>query len=304
MNMRWGGSMRGTRRNAGRLVRLACVLWLSACAPAGSGPRGTPAAAGSDTLDFLTLNIWHDQRDWPARLDVMLDALEAVDADVICLQEVLQHEELPNQAETLARRLGYHVHFASWDPADSPRRYGNAVLTRTPILERGDRRLDPADDYRVVAHVRIAPGADTLDVYCTHLHHTQEGGEMRRTQILDALDFITRTRGGGPVLFAGDFNAPVTAPEMAPVLERFGDAYGALHAEAAEEVTTLNTALGHRFVRIDHVFHRSAPGVEIVPVEAEVVLDAPSPAGVWPSDHFGVLVRFVLRPGGAEAAPR
>lgn len=307
MRTRTAGSMvprTGTPAAALSALSLALVLVAAppACAPpAPAAPQDLMGPGPVDTLDVLTLNIWHDQEDWPARREVMVRGLEAASADVICLQEVLQEPGLPNQAETLATRLGYTAHFASWDSVGSPKRYGNAILTRSPMLDRDHRLLDPPDDYRVVVHARIAPRGDTLEVYCTHLHHTQEGGETRRTQILDALEFIDETRGDGPVIFAGDFNAPVAAPEMAPVRDRFGDAYGDLHADSAEAASTLNTAKGHRSVRIDHVFYR--PGVErtLVPISADVVLDRPSPEGIWASDHFGVLARFGIV---EEALPR
>lgn len=289
--------------NRSILALVSVLLMVPSCAPApggepgGMSPRSARAAAEEGpTLDFMTLNIWHDQQDWPARLAVMLEGLREADPQVICLQEVLQNEGLPNQAETLARELGYTAHFVSWDSAGSVKRYGNAILTRTPILERGYRRLDPPNDFRVIAHARIAPAGDTLDVYCTHLHHTQEqpGIEIRTTQVLDALEYVDLTRGDGPVIFAGDFNAEAGSPELRPVMDRFGDAYGLIHGTGADTVTTLNTAKGHRFTRIDHVFFRSGQVVDLVPTAATVVLDEPSDDGVWATDHFGVQVRFRL----------
>lgn len=281
---------------------LAATVMAAACGPiqpveAPPGARGPTAADSGRALDVMTLNIWHDQRDWPARLDVLLEGLRAADPDVICLQEVLQDEGLPNQAETLGEALGYAVHFASWSRAGSVRRYGNAILTRAPILARDHQLLEPPEDERVVVHARIAPAGDTLDVYCTHLHHTrtEAGVTMRAAQIRDALDFIDATRGDGPVLFAGDFNATAGAAEMAPVLDRFGDAYGLVHGDSADAATTLNTAYGHEPARIDHVLFRDGQRLDLVPVTAEVVLDRPSAQGVWPTDHFGVLVRFRVR---------
>jgi len=53
-------------------------------------------AAAQDTLTVVTLNLWHDQRDWPARLAWMSAELAALRPDVVLLQEVLQHEALPN----------------------------------------------------------------------------------------------------------------------------------------------------------------------------------------------------------------
>lgn len=245
-------------------------------------------------VSVLTLNIWHDQEDWPARLDVLVSGVADADPDIICLQEVLQNPELANQAETLAERLGYQAYFASWDSAGSAKRYGNAILTRDPVTDSGFRLLDPPEDYRVVAHVRVDPGTGPLDVYCTHLHHTRERPEMRRAQVASALAFVEETRGDGPVMLTGDFNARVGDPELQALEGRFTDAFGAVH-ENADTVTTLNTAKGHTPRRIDHIFVAPGEATRLVPDTARRVLDEPV-EGVWPTDHFGVLARFRLEP--------
>lgn len=85
-------------------------------------------AQPADTLTVVSLNLWHDQADWPRRLAVILDTLRRERPDVLCLQEVLQHEALPNQAETIGDSLGYRRTFSSVDGPESPRRYGNAIL--------------------------------------------------------------------------------------------------------------------------------------------------------------------------------
>lgn len=245
-----------------------------------------------DTLSVVTLNIWHDQRDWPARLDYMVRELRRLYPDVIALQEVLQHEALPNQAETFARMLGYDYHFTSVDPVHRPRRYGNAILTRHPVLARSWKALDPRDDFRTVAHLRIAFGDAEIDLYNTHLHHTGEGGPIRREQLDDLLGFIGSTRGDGPAILAGDFNAPVEAPEMALLDDHFVDAYGAIHTDPeARARTTLNPHIGHVPRRIDHVFlERGA----FEPLDARIILDLPYATDAWASDHFGVLARLRL----------
>src|SRR5688572_2647851 len=109
-------------------------------------------------LRVATFNIWHDMGDWAARLPMLADALRGVDADVIALQEVLEdaNKKLPNQAETLARALGgYSAHFFSTDPPGAPRRYGNAILTRLPVLDEASRKLEPLDDYRTALRLRV-----------------------------------------------------------------------------------------------------------------------------------------------------
>lgn len=254
------------------------------------------ALAVSDTiqptgLTVVTLNLWHDREDWPARLDYMLAALQELDPDIICLQEVLQNPGLHNQAETVADRLGYRSHFSSVDTVGSPKRYGNAILTRQPVLVEGFRKLEPADDFRTALHVRIRLGVDSVDIYNTHLHHSMEGGAIRQVQLLDLLDFIETTRAQGPVILAGDFNAPVRAPEMRTLDGLYVDVFGLLEP-GSDTVSTLNVAKGHRPARIDHIFYGHGPARALRPVLARLILDQPDAAGLWASDHFGVAARF------------
>jgi endonuclease/exonuclease/phosphatase family metal-dependent hydrolase len=70
----------------------------------------------------------------PRQLEETRDMLASLDADVICLQEVLieRPREPRNQAEWLARELGYHCAFhAGWRRRRGTG--GTALLTRAPL---------------------------------------------------------------------------------------------------------------------------------------------------------------------------
>lgn len=249
-----------------------------------------PVAARSDsadTLSVVSLNIWHDQRDWPQRLQVILAGLRELRPDVLCLQEVLQHEHLRNQAETLADSLGYRMHFTSVDSVHHAKRYGNAILTPHAVLRTGGRNLAPANDYRTVAHVRIDFRGRPIDVYDTHLHHTAEGGAIRAEQIGDLLAFVDSTRGGGPLVLAGDFNAELDAPEMEPLLRDYASVFRAAHPSASrEQAATYGPVVGSEPRAIDHVFVAREGALR--PLAGEVLFRRAGPGGVWASDHFGV----------------
>lgn len=236
---------------------------------------------------MVTLNIWHDQQDWPTRLGMIVDGLHDLNADVICLQEVLQKEDLPNQAQILADRLGYRMYFSSIDPEDAVKRYGNAILTRHPVVESNWKALEPKNDYRTVAHVRIDVGGQPVNIYNTHLHHTPEGIAIRQRQAEDVMAFIEATRGNAPVILTGDFNALADAPELSVLRDGFVDAYGTLHPDDTG-VTTLNAALGHSPRRIDHVFASSF----FTPRSATILFDQPGADSLWASDHFGVIAHL------------
>lgn len=280
------------------LPTLAALLLAGGCRTS-----GTPAGEGSSsrslaqtTVSVVTLNIWHDRDPWPERLNYMVRELRRLDPDVIGLQEVLQHETLPNQAGTMAQALGLDWYFSSVDPEDRPRRYGNAILTKHRIIERNWTPLDPRDDYRTAAHVRIAIDGAEVDVYDTHLHHTGEGGAIRREQIEGLLAFIRNTRGSGPVIVLGDFNTMTDSPEMRPLDAAYADAFGTIHTDpAARARTTLNPQLGHTPRRIDHIYFERG---RFVPLSADIILDERDEAGVWASDHFGMIARMRVGSGG------
>jgi endonuclease/exonuclease/phosphatase family metal-dependent hydrolase len=277
------------RRESTMLKALGLALVLCAIPAAAS-------AAANDTLTVVTLNVWHDSHEWPRRLPVILAELRRLQPDVLCLQEVLQNPNLRNQAETLADSLGCQVRFASVDPPGAPKRYGNAILTPHPIVAGGARNLEPADDYRAVAHARIAWRGREVDAYSTHLHHTREGGAIRATQIRHLLAFVDSTRGDGPVVLAGDFNAELGTPEMDLVTRRHVDAFRAVHPKASRaEAVTFNARFGVDPGAIDHVFVERAGSRRLVPVASEVLFRTVGPDSVWASDHYGVLARFRAR---------
>lgn len=268
-----------TRR---RLLALAAVLPLAACA-------AVPAPNGPAELTVVTFNIWHDMGDWPARRPLVIEALRATDADVIALQEVLQDEGLPNQAEDIARALGgYSVHFVSVDPPEQARRYGNAVLTRLPVRETGELRLRPLDDSRTLATVQVSVDGRPVQIAATHLHHTPERGAMRASQIRDVLGAVD-TGTDAPVILLGDFNAAADAPEFSPVREVFTDALSAASPTAAAR-STLVTDHGHRSERIDHIFVET----DRFDILSSGLAADRAVSGTWPSDHVAVVTRLRL----------
>ena len=265
----------------------------------GGASAASASAATSDTLTVVTLNLWHDQHDWPKRLERIVRELRAIRPDVLCLQEVLQHEGLPNQAETIADSLGCHVQFASVDPVGAPKRYGNAVLTPHRVIASRTVNLEPANDYRVAAMVRFEWNGRAIDAYSTHLHHTPEGGAIRATQIRHLLAWVDSTHGEGPIVLAGDFNAELGTPEMKLVAARYEDVFRAVHPKATrDEAVTFNKRFGPDPGVIDHIFVGAGTSrsggrrLGMRPISSEVLFRSVGADSVWASDHYGVMARF------------
>ncbi|QYC11261.1 endonuclease/exonuclease/phosphatase family protein [Brevundimonas nasdae] len=239
-------------------------------------------------LKLVTFNIWHNQGDWNARRPLLVAALRAQDADIIALQEVLEDADvgLENQAQMLARELGgYHVAFVSTDPKGGARRYGNALLTRLPILAEDSVKLEPLDDFRTALRLRVEVQGRPVDVVATHLAWQDDAGPVRAQQIASLLDWLPQDVT--PLVVMGDFNADQQDPGLATMTgPRF---FSALPRSSA--VTTLNPAKGHPNRVIDHIF---AETTSFAPEEARIFGDVPI-KGEYPSDHFGVAATIKLK---------
>ena len=257
------------------------ALPLVACA---AGPT-----TGRRDLSLVTFNIWHNQGDWAARLPLLVAAIRAHDPDVIALQEVLEDAAvgLPNQAQTLADALGgYSVAFSSTDAEGAPRRYGNALLSRLPVIAEESKKLEPLDDYRTALRLRVSLDGRAVDVVNTHLAWQEDAAPVRARQIADLLAWLPAP-GGVPLVIMGDFNAVQEDAGLAALTgPRF---FSALPRGSA--ITTLNPAKGHPNRVIDHIF---AEAEAFAPVSAAVIGDQPS-GGEYPSDHFGVAAKVRLR---------
>jgi endonuclease/exonuclease/phosphatase family metal-dependent hydrolase len=277
----------GGWRPQGWLLGLALV-W------AGGALAAEPGAA---SMSVVTFNLHHDREDWPERRRVIQRELERLQPDVIALQEVIQKPHVRNQAAWLARKLGYDYLFVSTDPPGRFKRYGNALLTRRPVLARNEHLLAPLRDYRTVGHLRIDVDGQAVNVYATHLNERsdEDGKRIRGEQIADLLAFVARTDAGAPVVIAGDFNAQVDAGDLSPLRQRYGDSYGSVHVNnELAQVSTLNRHYFDAPRRIDHVFFQQD---QLVAREARLLFDEPYAEGRWASDHYGVWTRLQFAPG-------
>lgn len=176
-------------------------------------------------MRILTYNIhgWHTQHGAP-NLAMVGDVIAATEADVIGLNEVFYPRALADTTipalEQLAERLEMHFVFGAclrWPvqdqmPADA---YGNAILSRWPILASANHHLTPKDEdqqallatkeQRGLLEARILrPDNSTLTVYVTHLDHTDEAARLLQLRV--ARQWLVRDRNRAHLLM-GDFNA-------------------------------------------------------------------------------------------------
>jgi endonuclease/exonuclease/phosphatase family metal-dependent hydrolase len=292
------------RGMAGLLASAALLAGVALAAePVAVTQAPAPSTSAAPGMSMVTFNLHHDREDWPARRKVILRELQALRPDAIALQEVIQKPHVRNQAAWLARKLGYDYQFVSTDPPGRFKRYGNALLTRRPVLARNDHLLVPLGDYRTVAHLRIDVDGQPVNVYATHLNERSDdsGSRIRGEQVADLLKFIATTSGTAPVVIAGDFNALVDAGDLSELRNHYGDSFGSVHVNnELAQVSTLNRHYYEAPSRIDHIFFQQD---RLLAREARILFDQPYAEGRWASDHYGVWTRLQFAPSpGSPAA--
>lgn len=252
----------------------------------------------------------HVRRD---RLERIARQIVGLDADVVALQEVAlltPHGDLLDQPLELARLTGRHVRYAAVHafPLVGPEdgraigaaTWGNALLTRAPLddgfavglpLGGDDDPVEPHDTGLPLAGVsfaeapygtreprcaiggRLAGPWGDLAVVTAHL--TYAGAEQRRAQVVELARIAAALPG--PLVVAGDLNAPIDAPGLRSLTDVFDDAFGAVGIEVGDP---RRASCG--LLPIDHVFSRGLRAVD-----CRVVSEAGDA-----SDHQPVVVTF------------
>ncbi len=170
-----------------------------------------------ERLRVVTFNLWNRQGPWPQRLPLIRTGLEALAADVIGLQEVLGFPGQPSQAHEIAAD-GWHVHHApAWDLGGGLT-FGNAILSRHPLVDVAILPLPtpPGLDTRTVGFARVDVPGGPVPVFVTHLTHQLHLGHVRCAQVRALADHVHALApiDGPPPILLGDFNAEPDADEM------------------------------------------------------------------------------------------
>ncbi|MFI6828609.1 glycoside hydrolase family 3 N-terminal domain-containing protein [Kribbella sp. NPDC050241] len=178
-------------------------------------------------------------------LDRTAQALKALNADVIGLQEVDVHWDARSQwrdtIAELAATLGMYAGFAPIYDLDPPtpgqprRQYGVGVLSRFPLVRTENHpitRLSTQDPNPVPApapgflEAEIDVRGRRVHVYCTHLDYRADPS-VREAQVRDTMKILAGDRRKDLQILTGDFNAEATAPELAGLWTRLTDSWTA-----------------------------------------------------------------------------
>ena len=151
--------------------------------------------------------------------------------------------------------LGWHCYFAPaiWFDETSP--YGNAILSRYPLLSAErilipDPEVKDEDAYyetRCVLRARIAV-AGGITVLVSHFGLAQSEKRNAVAKVLELLEEET-----GPVILMGDFNMEPNDPILAPLLTKMED--------AADKISSNSSSFpaDNPEIKIDYILTKNAP---------------------------------------------
>ena len=249
-------------------------------------------------MKILTLNTWQERGPWRERWDLIFRGLKEYQPDVVGFQEVFNME----WAEAIRERSGYPYLAVSGEHS------GLIFLSKYKPVEQEClvmKTRSPTEEYlRYAFYLRVDTGAEDVALFNTHLSWRAEENEIRMKQTLELEAFVNRKSVNLPAVVLGDFNGGASTPPVVYLREmrRWIDTFyvkkpGELgltwvyrnpYAEAERD------KMAER--RIDYIFitERTGPLEKIK--SSAVVFDQPSPAGIFPSDHFGVLTEFSHAP--------
>ena len=268
-------------------------------------------------LRIVTINVQTDEGD-PRRLETVNRELHRLDPDLVAPQEVIHTDGRSQLDELLAGTELHGTHQAqvmAYAPPFADRYGGSAMATRRPhrVVEALDLRLADAADVpwcTLAALVPLPGEGEVLFITATAVWRL-DAEAARERQALAITDLDARHRTSLPTIIAGDFNAAPDAASIRYLTGRQSIAGRSVHYHDAWEIA--GQGPGHTWTvenpnargeieqivrqprhrrRLDYVFIGSwhaHPRAHCHVRAAALAFDQPTD-GLWPSDHFGVVV--------------
>ncbi len=177
-------------------------------------------------IRLMTYNLHHCEGvDGKLDIERIAAVINNQKCDLVALQEIdrkTTRSEQVDQLEKLAELTGMKPFFGKAIDYGGGE-YGVGVLSKLPVAAHKTWPLPTAGkrEQRVALELVVQPtNGEAFIFVCSHLDHSS--GENDRQQQTAAL---RKLFGAGPrqAILAGDFNAPVSRPEMAVVLEKWTD---------------------------------------------------------------------------------
>lgn len=263
-------------------------------------------------ISILTINIWNRSGPWEQRLARLRAGIDALNPDVIGMQEVMS-DGTHTLAHEVAEGLGYGIVYGEAKALGGGISFGNAALSRWPVLTTAIVPLPNAgsDEQRSLLMTEVRTPLGPLPFLVTHLAWRMNHGFVREAQVKAIAEAIElrepMSEARLPLVMVGDFNARPDATEIRYLTGLHALDGHSIHLADAFDVAGRGAGFTydgdhnpHAAMmnepprRIDYVFLRGPDEWHRGRVrEARVVLDEVQ-ADVAASDHFGVFAELEL----------
>lgn len=215
-----------------------------------------------DSLKVITFNIHYGKI---SNLDAIGDFLKSIGADIIALQEVDKNQRRSNnfnQGEYLAKYLDMsYIYGPNIKLGNS--QYGNAILSKFPILEANNHTLPSALEPRGILEARINVNGELITILNTHLAISDR---ERIGQVDSILRIIGDRRKN--IILLGDFNEIPEGDNIIRIKETFKDLW-----ETYGETEGFTFPNWNPGVRIDYIFIGNGFAIEEVYISTEALSD-------------------------------
>lgn len=213
--------------------------------------RETKVTAGDGfPIRIMTYNLHNGfNTDGYLDMETLARVIEENHPDIVALQEVSRGWLVSGRLDMLtwlSQRLD--MSYVSGPTADSL--WGNAILSRYPIIEFNSYELPPRDLFILrgfTSAVIDIGGGDSLQVIATHFHHLEEDSNIRQLQSPVIINYWNKA---DRTIVLGDLNAEPNAPET-EMLYQAGLVDALAEAEPSATYTFHSADL---YQRIDYIW--------------------------------------------------
>lgn len=246
----------------------------------------TSRAQEARSFRVMTYNIHHGEgTDGKLDLERIAALIKQERADLVALQEVDRFVPRSGKQDIAARlaELTNMQHVFGKNIDLNGGEYGNALLSRFPILEHQHTRyrVSVSGEQRGLLEAVVSVQGREFRLLNFHLDFKKDDTE-RLANVSEAFERLAASKPKRPAILCGDFNAPPQSPSHKAVTEQMADCW-----PLCGEGPGFTIPVQFPAARIDYVF---------------IEKDSPlKPKKAWvprstASDHLPVVVEFELAP--------
>lgn len=265
----------------------------------------------------MTLNCWNVSEPFAPRMALVRAEIVRLHPDLVGFQEVVVRRDGLDQAGMILDGLGYERAFGDayrWDERGvlptgevGGDAFGNVVAARWRIRHTESEALPGGEtgEHRSATGALVETPAGLLPFVTVHLNWRSDHGVVRERQVVALADFVRRLARDAdfPAILVGDLNADPDSTEirflcgltsLAGRSVYFQDAWRMTHPRDPgftwDNRNPYAATAWDADRRIDYVLVGHAMPDGRGRVESAALAFTEPAAGVFPSDHFGLVV--------------